>query len=116
MGSSSDDDDELDVANAAALLEAMTGVLLTLAGTFVQSVQYAYEEKVMSGDISAPPWLLIGVEGVTGTLILTLILYPVAYFLPGPDHGSFEDPFNTIAKISNSPTGMACCVPLIWAP
>jgi hypothetical protein len=37
---------------------------MTLAGTFVQSVQYTYEEKVMSGDISAPPWLLIGMEGL----------------------------------------------------
>ena len=44
--------------------EALMGVLMTLAGTFVQSVQYTYEEKVMSGDISAPPWLLIGMEGL----------------------------------------------------
>ena len=41
---------------------------MTLAGTFVQSVQYTYEEKVMSGDISAPPWLLIGMEGFCGTV------------------------------------------------
>ena len=54
--------------------DALFGVLITLAGTFVQSVQYTYEEKVMSGDVSAPPWLLIGVEGVTGTLLSTFVL------------------------------------------
>jgi hypothetical protein len=47
--------------------DALFGVLMTLAGTFMQSVQYVYEEKVMSGDVSAPPWLLIGVEGDTIT-------------------------------------------------
>ena len=31
----------------AAASDAMVGVLMTLAGTFVQSVQYTYEEKVI---------------------------------------------------------------------
>ena len=47
----------------------------------MQSVQYTYEEKVMSGEISAPPWLLIGVEGVTGTLLSTFVLYPIVWFM-----------------------------------
>ena len=32
----------------------LVGVGITMLGTFVQSVQYTYEEKVMSGDVSAP--------------------------------------------------------------
>jgi drug/metabolite transporter (DMT)-like permease len=82
---------------------ALFGVMITLAGTFVQSVQYTYEEKVMSGDVSAPPWLLIGVEGVTGTLLSTFVLYPIAWFMPGNDNGSYEDPFNTLAMVRNTP-------------
>ena len=69
--------------------------------------QYTYEEKVMSGDVSAPPWLLIGVEGVTGTAVCTVLLYPLCWILPGNDHGSFEDPLNTAAKLYNSPTALA---------
>jgi len=82
--------------------KAVFGVLITLAGTFVQSVQYVYEEKVMSGDAGAPPWLLIGMEGVTGTLLSTFVLYPIVWLLPGDDNGSYEDPINTFTMLSNS--------------
>ena len=91
-------------AGASGAADALFGVVITLAGTFVQSVQYTYEEKVMSGEISAPPWLLIGVEGVTGTLLSTFVLYPLVWFLPGDDHGSYEDPINTFTMVYNSPT------------
>jgi drug/metabolite transporter (DMT)-like permease len=87
--------------------DALFGVLMTLAGTFMQSVQYVYEEKVMSGDVSAPPWLLIGVEGVTGTLLSTFVLYPLFWLLPGDDNGSYEDPINTFTMLQNSPTCLA---------
>jgi len=89
---------------------AGVGVLLTLAGTFMQSVQYCYEEKVMSGDISAPPWLLIGMEGLCGTLLCTVVLYPLCYYCPGPDHGSFENPWNTYTMLANSDTATALTI------
>mmetsp|Transcript_14588 Transcript_14588/g.39289 ORF Transcript_14588/g.39289 Transcript_14588/m.39289 type:complete len:366 (-) Transcript_14588:439-1536(-) len=82
----------------------VVGVLLILAGAFVQSLQYAFEEKVMTGDVSAPPLLVIGMEGFWGTVICTVVLYPLAYMLPGTDHGHLEDPANTLAMIKNSPT------------
>lgn len=80
------------------------GILLTLAGTFMQSLQYAYEEKVMSGDNPAPPWLLIGMEGIYGSILVLLIVYPVAGLAPGNDHGVYEDLSNTLAQLSDSPT------------
>ena len=40
------------------------------SGTFCQSLQYVYEEKVMAGDVQAPPWLLIGMEGFFGARLL----------------------------------------------
>jgi drug/metabolite transporter (DMT)-like permease len=91
----------------AGAAEALVGVLMTLAGTFVQSVQYTYEEKVMSGNISAPPWLLIGMEGFCGTVLCTFLLYPLAWLVPGPDHGSFENPLNTYAMLQSSPAAVA---------
>jgi len=108
VGAKSEDADGED--DGSAVMEAVFGVLITLAGTFVQSVQYTYEEKVMSGDISAPPWLLIGLEGLTGTLLSTFVLYPICWAIPGNDHGSFEDPVNTFTKLANSPPAMAFAI------
>jgi len=110
VGAKADPDDETGADSSDAVYEALFGVGMTLAGTFVQSVQYTYEEKVMSGDISAPPWLLIGMEGLTGTLLSTFVLYPVCWAIPGNDHGSFEDPFNTYTKLANSPSALALAI------
>ncbi len=81
------------------------GVILILCGAFVQSLQYVFEEMVMSAenDIPVPPLLLIGMEGFWGSVICLFILYPIAYHMPGEDHGSVENPYNTVAMISNTP-------------
>jgi len=93
----------------AAANDAVLGVLLTLAGTFMQSLQYAYEEKVMSGDTPAPPWLLIGMEGVFGSLLTVFVVYPLAGIVPGADHGVFENVENVRAR--RSALGL---VDLVW--
>jgi len=84
--------------------EALLGVLLVMLGAFVQAMQFVFEEKVMSMDDAAPPLLLIGMEGVWGTAICLFILYPLAYYLPGDDHGSYEDGFNTWYMFAHSST------------
>ena len=80
----------------------LLGVFLILCGAVVQSLQYAFEEKVMSMDVGAPPLLLIGMEGFWGSLVCITCLYPLAYNLPGADHGSLENPFNTFCLLRNS--------------
>jgi multidrug transporter EmrE-like cation transporter len=75
--------------------EAALGVFLVMAGAFVQALQFVFEEKVMTMDIPAPPLLLVGMEGFWGTVLCLLVVYPIAYMVPGNDHGSYEDPFNT---------------------
>lgn len=127
----------------------LVGIALVLAGAFVQSLQYAFEEKVMTteewettvpkgarpndklqlmsptgkeatviipnlkegqtfmardeNDVTAPPLLVIGMEGFWGLLICVLVLYPAVYYLPGSDHGSIEDPFNTYVMLEANP-------------
>jgi hypothetical protein len=81
---------------------ALRGVILILSGALVQSLQYAFEEKVMTASVAAPPLLLIGMEGLWGTLLCLFVVYPVAYTVPGPDHGSYENPFNTWYMFQNS--------------
>jgi hypothetical protein len=41
-------------------------------------------------------------EGLWGLIICVFLLYPLAYYYPGEDHGSFENPFNTFTMIQNS--------------
>ena len=67
--------------------------------------------QLMSGQISAPPMLLVGMEGVCGLCLTTVIVYPLYYALPGQDHGHFEDVWNTLAQLRHSPEAcwMAAC-------
>jgi len=81
----------------------LMGIAMTLFGTFLQSLQYAYEEKVLSGDTPAPPWLLIGMEGMFGSILSLVVVYPLAGIVPGADHGSFENMQNTITKLQDNP-------------
>mmetsp|Transcript_43888 Transcript_43888/g.105897 ORF Transcript_43888/g.105897 Transcript_43888/m.105897 type:complete len:469 (+) Transcript_43888:87-1493(+) len=84
--------------------DALLGVILVMAGAVVQAMQFVFEEKVMTMDIPSPPLLLIGMEGLWGTVLCLLIVYPLVYYLPGDDHGSYEDPWNTYHMFMNSST------------
>ena len=79
--------------------QALLGVLLVMSGALVQAMQFVFEEKVMTMDIPSPPLLLIGMEGLWGTVLCLVLVYPLAYYLPGEDHGSYEDPYNTWSMI-----------------
>ncbi|CAB9520871.1 35 member F6 [Seminavis robusta] len=85
-----------DESRSVTPAQSILGVVLVMAGAFVQALQFVFEEKVMHmEDTPAPPLLLVGMEGVWGTVLCLLVVYPIAYMLPGDDHGSYEDPFNT---------------------
>lgn len=98
-GGSADTED-----SSKATSKALLGVMLIMLGAFVQAMQFVFEEKVLTMDIPAPPLLLIGMEGLWGTIFCVLVVYPLVYFIPGSDHGSYEDPFNTWHMFVNSPT------------
>uniref|UniRef100_A0A7S1VV13 Transmembrane protein n=1 Tax=Grammatophora oceanica TaxID=210454 RepID=A0A7S1VV13_9STRA len=44
---------------------------------------------------AVPPLYLIGMEGFWGTFFCVTVLYPIAFFVPGDDHGSYENFENT---------------------
>lgn len=112
VGDSADGRRKLESGEGAG--DALLGVGLTVAGTIMQSLQYVYEEKVMSGETKAPPWLLIGMEGLFGTLLVVLVVYPLAGIVPGSNHGVFEDLDNTMAQLNDNPLlmqmSLAFCV------
>lgn len=49
----------------------------------------------------APPLVVIGMEGLWGSVIM-LILFPILYYTPGGDHGSIENTPDSIAMIRSS--------------
>mmetsp|Transcript_121409 Transcript_121409/g.238537 ORF Transcript_121409/g.238537 Transcript_121409/m.238537 type:complete len:433 (+) Transcript_121409:110-1408(+) len=87
---------------AANSKDPRVGILLVLVGCIAQGVQYVFEEKVMAVD-NAPPLVVIGCEGLWGTVLSILVVYPLAYLAPGQDNGSFENPFDALAMITSSP-------------
>lgn len=88
---------------SATAKDPRIGVLLVMLGCLAQGVQYVFEEKVMAQD-SVPPLVVIGFEGIWGALLSLVVVYPLAYILPGNDQGSLENPFDSIAMIYNSST------------
>lgn len=101
-GGTGGDSDEASDSDSSS--QAIWGIFFVLLGAFVQALQYVFEEKVMAMDIPAPPLLLIGMEGFWGTVFCLLVVYPLVYYLPGDDHGSYEDPWNTWYMICNNTT------------
>ncbi|KAG7354693.1 solute carrier family 35 related protein [Nitzschia inconspicua] len=98
--SKKDHPDEDDNGSAG---RAFLGILLVMLGALVQAMQFVFEEKVLTMDIPSPPLLLIGMEGLWGTILCLVVVYPLVYLLPGDDHGSYEDPFNTWFMFKNEP-------------
>jgi hypothetical protein len=92
-----------DATELSSSSSALMGVMLVMMGALVQAMQFVFEEKVMTMDIPSPPLLLIGMEGLWGTILCLFVVYPLVFYIPGSDHGSFENPFNTYAMFMNSP-------------
>ena len=78
------------------------GILILLASCLVASLQYVFEEKVMS-DMQTPPLVLVGMEGVWGTVLMWGCVFPWAHWLPGPDKGSLENVYDSWVMIQNNP-------------
>ena len=79
----------------------LVGIMLVLLGCLAQGVQYVFEEKVMAVD-NVPPLIVIGMEGLWGTVLSAVLVYPLAMLFPGSDNGSFEDPFDSLLMVQNS--------------
>ena len=81
------------------------GVAFMLTGTLVQAMQFALEEKIMVHDeVKVPPLMLFGMEGVWGVIFSLFLLYPIGHALQGQDNGHYEDFFNTMAMLWNTPS------------
>jgi len=85
----------------------LLGIFLVVLSCLVQSGQYVFEEKVMGdADLSIPPLVVVGMEGVWGLLLSVIFVLPIAAMLPGNDcvdgKCSYENTWDTLHMLSKS--------------
>ncbi|OQR93399.1 Drug/Metabolite Transporter (DMT) Superfamily [Achlya hypogyna] len=88
---------------------ALLGVGVLLLGCLITSSQYVLEETVMRRK-DTPPMMVIGLEGIWGTLMMVTVVFPIAYLLPGNDNGRAEDVLDSLTMIANSGAVRGLCV------
>ncbi|KAF4685610.1 hypothetical protein FOZ60_006341 [Perkinsus olseni] len=77
------------------------GMIMIVASQVIQSLQIVTEEKLLKGYTIAP-FHIVGMEGVWGTLILFILVFPLLYVIPGKDEGSAENTLDTMVMIENN--------------
>merc|ERR1712166_1737550 len=70
------------------------GIIFLMFSCVVASLQYVFEEKVMSED-GAHPLIVVGMEGFWGIFLFVTTVFPWAYILPGSDVGSLENVYDS---------------------
>ena len=53
--------------------------------------------------------------GFWGTVLCVVIVFPLAYWLPGDDHGSYEEPFSSWETVMSSTNIQIALVVYIFA-
>jgi len=79
-------------SGAATAGSPVFGVALILSGGLVQSLQYVFEERVMSADMGLAPLLVVGLEGAWGFALCIAVLLPGAFYL------GIDDPLRDLGR------------------
>jgi hypothetical protein len=86
---------------AASGKNPSVGIMFLMGSCLVASLQYVFEEKVMSDD-GAHPLVVVGLEGFWGVVLFASVVFPWAYILPGSDVGSLENVYDSYVMAKNS--------------
>ncbi|KAF0687003.1 Aste57867_21223 [Aphanomyces stellatus] len=106
------------IASADNITNTLIGVSVLLLACLTSAMQYVLEEmfmkntstKQLSTEVPNPPLIVIGMEGIWGTLLMVLVVLPIAYAIPGSDNGRVEDFFDSIEMMVNSSTLCYYCL------
>ncbi|KAG9397940.1 hypothetical protein AC1031_016357 [Aphanomyces cochlioides] len=98
------------LASAVNLTDTLIGVGVLLLACLTSAAQYVLEEifmkknssKLASADPPNPPLVVIGMEGIWGSLLMLVVVIPLAYVIPGSDNGHIEDFLDSIEMMKNS--------------
>lgn len=98
----SEGDSDSDSGESGGVYDTLLGVSLVFLGQTWQAAQVIAEEWLMK-DVDLPMLQIVGFEGMWGTLLMVLVVYPALYLLPGSDHGSQESLADTFVMVGNNP-------------
>ncbi|KAJ6232494.1 solute carrier family 35 member f6 [Anaeramoeba flamelloides] len=93
--------------------KTLLGILFILLGQFVSASQFSIEEHFLKNKPDVTPQRVVGTEGMFGTIIMTAIVLPILYYIPGKDNGSQENAIDSAVMISNN-WFLALMVVLYW--
>jgi hypothetical protein len=82
----------------------MLGIMLMIAGQAMQALQVVAEEHLLQ-NLLLPPMRVVSYEGIYGIGLCVLVIFPLAYLLPGADYGHrWEDTVDSLVMIAHSGT------------
>jgi len=82
-------------------LDARLGIMFLLFSCLIQGLQFIFEEKVLLNE-SAPPLVVVGMEGLWASIFMIIVVFPIAFFIPGSDKGSLENLHDSLVMFQNS--------------
>ena len=83
--------------------QVVMAICLTVGSQLVQASQIVVEDFLMH-DMTASPVLIVGLEGLWGTIFTLSIFLPITQFTTGPEgNGVHEDTIDTLVMIKNNP-------------
>ena len=81
----------------------LLGCGLVIGSQIVQALQIIIEE-ILLADVKLPSLVVVGMEGVWGSLMCIVSFIPLFYFIPGNDHDHYEDTYDTFYKLFHDKT------------
>lgn len=73
-------------SSASGDTSPIVGITFIVCSCFVQALQYVFEEKLMTGLDAVPPLFIVGMEGMWGFLLTTLVVYPLSSISSQPEY------------------------------
>ncbi|XP_014673562.1 PREDICTED: solute carrier family 35 member F6-like isoform X2 [Priapulus caudatus] len=93
----------LNESNKHEVYETAIGISLILGGQLVSATQMIIEESFLKNR-SLHPLHVVGMEGTFGFFIMSLIVLPAMFFIPGNDiNGNYENSLDALYQIGNDP-------------
>ncbi|KAJ8308158.1 hypothetical protein KUTeg_013032, partial [Tegillarca granosa] len=96
--------------HSSSASETLFGIALILGGQLVSASQMIIEELFLKKR-SYHPLHVVGMEGTFGFFMMSLIVLPAMYFIPGSDvNNSYENSLDALYQIKNEPRLLAFCL------
>ena len=90
--------------------QVIMAIFLTIGSQIIQASQIVVEDFLLH-DMTASPVLIVGLEGMWGTIITCTIFLPIIQNIGGEEgNGVHEDTLDTFQMIGDNPTLLAFCI------